>query len=161
MPCLGRAARAGLFLAISWIWPTSENNVSARGRLGVGREERQCSVGLPYLGTSEKSSAVNRFHGLLAKTYLGDIISPGERYVLGCVMSYVYDPVHWRNRARSMRAMAEQTNDINAKTMMLKLAEDYAARGDQAEAPAAPLGLTELPPLGVIGFRRSRARRDT
>jgi hypothetical protein len=76
-------------------------------------------------------------------------------------MSYINDPVHWRNRARSIRAMAEQTNNVNAKAMMLKLAEDYAARVDQAEARAsAPSRLTELPPLGVIGFRRSRARRD-
>jgi hypothetical protein len=76
-------------------------------------------------------------------------------------MSYVHDPVHWRNRARSVRAMAERTDNVNAKEMMLKLAEDYATRGDQAEACAsAPLSrLTELPPTEFIGYRRDRVRR--
>ena len=64
-------------------------------------------------------------------------------------MSYVHDPVHWRSRARSMRAMAEQTSDANAKAMMLKLADDYAARAESIELP--------LPDF--VGYQRVRLRR--
>jgi hypothetical protein len=55
---------------------------------------------------------------------------------VGARMSYVHDPVHWRNRARSMRAMAEQTSDANAKAMMLRLADDHAARAESIELPS-------------------------
>jgi hypothetical protein len=48
-------------------------------------------------------------------------------------MSYAHDPVHWRNRERSMRAMAKQTNNAEAKAMIIKLADDYEARAYKAE----------------------------
>lgn len=51
-------------------------------------------------------------------------------------MSYVDDPVHWRNRARSLRKAAEETTDAHARAMILELAEGYEQRAGAAEARA-------------------------
>jgi hypothetical protein len=88
-------------------------------------------------------------------------------------MSYRNDPVHWRNRARSMRMRVEETDNVHAKAMMLKLADDYDRRGEEAEArigggpsmkllPARVSGgpFTQLPPVDLSEHRRRRMRRD-
>jgi hypothetical protein len=72
-------------------------------------------------------------------------------------MSYVYDPVHWRNRARSMRAAAEAADNVHIKTMMLELADDYVGRAERADTRiAAPSQPSALPPLDLSGYRRKR-----
>ena len=72
-------------------------------------------------------------------------------------MSYVHDPVHWRNRARSMHMFAEKTNNIDAKAMMVKLAEDYEKLGDRAEARVKQASSKAgLPALDFRVYQRQR-----
>jgi hypothetical protein len=46
---------------------------------------------------------------------------------------FIDDPKHWHDRAAEMRVLAEEMKDDNARTMMLKLANDYDKLGDRAE----------------------------
>jgi len=39
--------------------------------------------------------------------------------------SHVNDSKHWRDRAAQMRALSEMMKDIDAATIMLRLADDY------------------------------------
>ena len=47
-------------------------------------------------------------------------------------MRPVNDQEQWYDRAAEMRKLAVMMSDVNAKRMMLTLAEDYEARGDRA-----------------------------
>ena len=49
-------------------------------------------------------------------------------------MFYANDPVHWRNRAYSLRRIADETNDVRAKTIILELANEHDNRANQLEA---------------------------
>jgi hypothetical protein len=40
-------------------------------------------------------------------------------------MSKVSDPQHWRRRAEEARTLADELTDPEAKSKMLKIAEDY------------------------------------
>ncbi len=42
------------------------------------------------------------------------------------------DPQHWYDRAAAMRALAEAVSDAEARTIMLKLADDYEKLADRA-----------------------------
>jgi hypothetical protein len=42
------------------------------------------------------------------------------------------DPRHWHDRAAEMRVLAEEMTSNEARTMMLKLADDYDELGDRA-----------------------------
>ena len=55
---------------------------------------------------------------------------------------FVNDPQHWRDRATEMRAIAEEANDLIAKAMMLRLADDYDKLADRAatRASGSPTG---------------------
>jgi hypothetical protein len=53
------------------------------------------------------------------------------------VPNQVTDAKHWYDRAAQMRVLAAEINDIAARAMMLKLADDYDKLGDRAEARAA------------------------
>jgi hypothetical protein len=44
----------------------------------------------------------------------------------------VNEQEQWYDRAAEMRTLAVMMSDVNAKRMMLTLAEDYEARGDRA-----------------------------
>ena len=44
----------------------------------------------------------------------------------------VNEEEQWYDRAAEMRTLAVMMSDVNAKRMMLTLAEDYEARGDRA-----------------------------
>jgi hypothetical protein len=46
---------------------------------------------------------------------------------------FLNDPTHWRARAAEMRALADETNDIEASRLILKLAEDYERLAQRAE----------------------------
>jgi hypothetical protein len=46
---------------------------------------------------------------------------------------FIDDPKHWRSRAAKMRMLADEMSDESARTMMLKLADDYDELGDRAE----------------------------
>ena len=50
----------------------------------------------------------------------------------------VSDPKHWRDRAAEMRALSETMDDVEARAIMLRLAEDYDKLADRAEVAAAP-----------------------
>ncbi len=42
------------------------------------------------------------------------------------------DPKHWYDRGAEMRVLADQMSNEEAKTTMLRLAEDYDRLGDRA-----------------------------
>lgn len=44
------------------------------------------------------------------------------------------DSKHWRDRAAQMRALSEMMKDIDAATIMLRLADDYDMLADRAAA---------------------------
>ena len=49
----------------------------------------------------------------------------------------IYDSRHWRDRAAEMRALSCDMRDFEARTLMLKLANDYDKLADRAEDRAA------------------------
>jgi hypothetical protein len=46
------------------------------------------------------------------------------------------DAEHWRTRAREMRALAEQVSDAEASRRMMRIAVDYDALAERADAAA-------------------------
>ena len=50
----------------------------------------------------------------------------------------INDPDYWRKRAEEMRALSETMDDVEARAIMLRLAEDYDKLADRAEVAAAP-----------------------
>jgi hypothetical protein len=46
---------------------------------------------------------------------------------------FVDDPKHWYDRAAAMRALADEVKDIEARAMMLKLADEYDKLAERAE----------------------------
>jgi hypothetical protein len=49
---------------------------------------------------------------------------------------HLNDPKHWRTRAEEARSSAEQMTDLEAKQMMLAVAEDYERLAQRAEERA-------------------------
>ena len=47
------------------------------------------------------------------------------------------DAKHWRDRAAEMRVLSAEIKDFAARSLMLKLANDYEKLGDRAEDRAA------------------------
>ena len=47
--------------------------------------------------------------------------------------SHINDPRHWRERAEEARVHAEQITDLDSKTTVLKIAEDYEKLAQRAE----------------------------
>lgn len=47
------------------------------------------------------------------------------------------DAKHWRDRAAEMSALSSEMKDFEARTLMLKLANDYDKLADRAEDRAA------------------------
>ena len=45
----------------------------------------------------------------------------------------IYDAKHWRDRAAAMRVLSDEMKDFEARTLMLKLANDYDKIADRAE----------------------------
>jgi hypothetical protein len=50
---------------------------------------------------------------------------------------YINDPKPWRDRAAEMRALAEMMADVETRTIMLRLADDYDKLADRANARAS------------------------
>jgi hypothetical protein len=49
----------------------------------------------------------------------------------------IYDAKHWRDGAAAMRVLSDEMKDFEARTLMLKLANDYDKIADRAEDRAA------------------------
>ena len=47
------------------------------------------------------------------------------------------DSKHWRDRAAEMRVLSGEMKDLEARTLMLKLANDYDKLADRAEQRAS------------------------
>jgi hypothetical protein len=50
---------------------------------------------------------------------------------------FIYDPEHWRQRAKEARAIAGSLNDPEAKRSMLKIADEYDLLAQRAEERSA------------------------
>ncbi len=59
-------------------------------------------------------------------------------------ISSVNNPKHWYDRAK-MRSLSEAMNDIEARAMMLRLADDYGRLADRAAQRASTGPLSGLP----------------
>jgi len=53
---------------------------------------------------------------------------------------FINDPGHWYERAKEMRALAENAGDEESKQAMLRIAKDYDKLGKRAleRSPAIP-----------------------
>jgi hypothetical protein len=51
--------------------------------------------------------------------------------------SFINDPEHWRERAKDMRALADQVSDLQTKSVMMRIADDYDRLATRAAARAA------------------------
>jgi hypothetical protein len=63
------------------------------------------------------------------------------------------DAKHWRDRAAEMRVLSGEMKDFEARTMMLKLANDYDKLADRAEDRTTQPGLARdrKPGNGPVG----------
>ena len=57
--------------------------------------------------------------------------------------SYINDPKHWRDRAKEMRALAQQMSDPAARDAALGIAADYEKLARRAEQRASGLDAKE------------------
>lgn len=59
----------------------------------------------------------------------------------------INDARHWRDRAAEMRVLSGEMKDFEARTLMLKLANDYDKLADRAEdrAKRHRLGPSQIP----------------
>jgi hypothetical protein len=46
---------------------------------------------------------------------------------------FTSDPEHWRQRAAQMRLLAKESNDLDAKATMLRIADDYDHLAERAD----------------------------
>jgi hypothetical protein len=51
--------------------------------------------------------------------------------------SFLNDPKHWRDRAEEARTRADQLDDPQSKSAMLRIANDYVLLAERAEARAS------------------------
>src|SRR5262249_37363140 len=51
--------------------------------------------------------------------------------------SFLNDPRHWRDRAAEARTRADQLDDPQSKSAMLRIADDYELLAERAEARAS------------------------
>ena len=49
---------------------------------------------------------------------------------------YINNPKRWHDRAAEMRVLSEMMNGVEARAIMLRLADDYDKMADRAEARA-------------------------
>jgi hypothetical protein len=61
---------------------------------------------------------------------------------------------HWQERAEAARVHAEQLTDIEAKRMMLGIAETYQRLAKRAEGRQLSAGPSETQKSGQIGVRQ-------
>jgi hypothetical protein len=54
----------------------------------------------------------------------------------------INDPQHWHGRAKEARALAEAIADLEAKFMLLVIADDYERLAQRAEARTAIRGIS-------------------
>jgi hypothetical protein len=54
------------------------------------------------------------------------------------ILQSLNDAKHWRDRAAEMRVLSADMKDFEARTLMLKLANDYDKLADRADVRFAP-----------------------
>lgn len=64
--------------------------------------------------------------------YARSLVAVPQRWG-GVVRSRVTDQKYWKTRAETMRLLAEDVRDADARTSLLKAAESYQRLADQAE----------------------------
>jgi len=63
----------------------------------------------------------------------------------------IYDAKHWRDRAAEMRVLSDEMKDLEAQTVMLKLANDYDKLADRADERATRDGIRGPSPIPRVG----------
>jgi len=62
---------------------------------------------------------------------------PGWQRLGNANRSFLSDPKHWRDRAEEARTRADQLDDPQSKSAMLRIAHDYELLAERAEARAS------------------------
>ena len=66
-------------------------------------------------------------------------------------LQHANDAKHWRDRAAQMRVLSDEMKDPKARSMMLKLANDYEKLADRAEDRATRDGDLRPSPMPKNG----------
>ena len=66
-------------------------------------------------------------------------------------LQHVNDAKHWRDRAAEMRLLSDDMKDPKARSMMLRLANDYEKLADRAEDRATREGKLRPSPISTNG----------
>ena len=75
----------------------------------------------------------------------------------------INDPQHWLDRAKEARALAETIADLEAKRMMLGIADDYERLAQRAEESSSSSDTTKVDRSGGDGTGeapRAHSRRS-
>jgi hypothetical protein len=63
----------------------------------------------------------------------------------------IYDAKHWRDRAAEMRVLSDEMKNLEAQTLMLKLANEYDKLADRADERAIRDGIRGPSPIPRVG----------
>jgi hypothetical protein len=63
----------------------------------------------------------------------------------------IYDARHWRDRAAEMRVLSDEMKNLEAQTLMLKLANEYDKLADRADERAIRDGIRGPSPIPRVG----------
>ena len=63
----------------------------------------------------------------------------------------IYDASHWRDRAAEMRVLSDEMKNLEAQTLMVKLANEYDKLADRADERATRDGIRGPSPIPRVG----------